>query len=1421
MSINNKRMSVNQSDECTVGSKVLVNNELSGTVRFIGNTSFQTGKWVGVELDEPTGKNSGVVQGKRYFDCKNNHGVFVRPASIKLEVPNSSNRLSLQRKSMVAPSSPSSPTPPPPTQRRKSIAPTAVPLQQRRKSIIAPPPPQPTQRRKSIAAPALPTTASSLQRRKSIVAAASPPPPMQRRKSIVSSPPVASTQKRPTSLLQSTNNTSRTGTPVSSKSSVAPINTNRKKSIIPSKQQQQTTSGISRRPRSNTQGNHSPAAVSILKTRQPLTAPSTPDNNEEEEEERRRQEEFDDLCQNNTNANSSMLVVSPVSLDKDGDDDEEDDSEQEEEESEEEEEEEQAQPVREEHVKEKPVYGTLASSKPVSKHDQTVPLKDYEELRFKLKIIENKRHEDRERFREHEKVKEEAEQFLTLRNKLQDKIADLQKDVRDTRRELKETTGEKESFESKYNELLESMEMLTLDKEVAEERAENLQQETNMLKDRMEEISVDLDILKKEADILNKPPEINMESSEERTPLEITQLERHNERLKEALLRLRDAAAEQENELNYKIRTLEQENYELEEIKLQYEKTKERLDATDLLVDDLKMQLDDALGAEDLVDQLTEKNLNLTEKLDELSATVDDLEALKELADELEENHMETEKQLQDEIDHRDMLLREQLDRLRANEETTADYETTIGQFRELVTLLQNDLQEFKHKEKNEQSEKISLSSQSQAMMSLNFQLQTTVMKAQAKAIDIELRKLEASQANDRLNMIQPYLPESFFKTENDPISCLLLFKRLEFKAGLIVKHLEQTYPISEKIMDNVTESLVTICEMKQRAGWLSSLATRFQTHIKNSDPATFTKMGKVYLDLIGVERRMNAIVELFRTDQVNEVQCLSELQRVIAQIEHLEENHLSQQEKSNSDQFFGLTKALDLNSDRMIVILTFVKQSLNNAVRTEGMVVLEGNEQMDQDYLEPLGRLIAQAKNSKITAKKLMRQLEDMFEEAMTLKTEHLHRFKMLYAISTKLCRFCFETCKEITTYIDTKRGSHEEIELSAIQQIISKKADELFEMMDSSMWESALRTLKTLSNELETTHAQIERDDKLDKITTKVAPWIQRASDIKAEVVINHELEHKLQQHNEEIIKLIKDVRLKDQALQESDVKVSLLEKRMETAKKEVEHIKSLEEALDKSSDREQIYAEAVESIQSDYDLLKAEINSLKNEANKREEKRQSILRKANFDLTIEGEDDPSSSSATVQEMAGSYYEITSQMDTLKASMRYLRAENAQLKSADFIRSLDLSTVLTSKASNSGGKTEEELRSVARETRALVKDMRVASASPRVVQLVKPTVNSWNSNKKSPDYQYQTQQSVLYTLKQRSVQLRRKVDDLGITTTLLNPNNNEKIHQPLGIVKIPRLLPNTFNTNTTGRRCIDLTSAAEFERFHSIFIQ
>ncbi|KAI9032609.1 dynein associated protein-domain-containing protein [Phycomyces nitens] len=985
--------------------------------------------------------------------------------------------------------------------------------------------------------------------------------------------------------------------------------------------------------------------------------------------------------------------------------------------------------------------------------------------------------------------------------------------------------------------------MITLDKEVAEERAENLQQEVSVLKDKIEEISVDLDVLKKETDIINRT---STREGEEKTPLEVVQLERHNERLKEALMRYRDSATEHEADLNRKIKILEKESYEFDEVRVQFIRTKERLEMAESLIDELKQRLDDALGAEEMVEQLTEKNLTLAEKFEEMKMNVEDLEALKELADELEENHMETEKQLQAEIDHRDMLLREQLDRLRSSEETNADYEGTIQQFRELVVNLQSDLEQLRHKEESQMSEKRNLSSQSQAMMSLNMQLQSTVMKAQAKAIDLELRKLEATQANDRLSYIQPYLPDSFFKTENDPISCLLLFKRVVFKSEVIIKHLDQNHPVSEKIMDTVTENLVSVCEMRQRAGWLSDLAKRFVAFIKDCKPETFTRMGQIYHDLVGTERRLNGIVELLRTDEVNESECLVELQRIISQLEHLTEVYLVQNgETSHAEQFFGLTRALDLNADRMTVELTYVKQAVSNATRIDGINITEGLETLDYDYMDPLNNLIAQAKNSKIIAKKLLRQLEDLSEQALTLKAEHLHCFKTLYAISSKLSRFCFEVYRQIATYVDAKRGSKEDISLAYIQQIVYSKADEILEIAESKMWDGCLKTLKSLTNELNDTVTRVDNDNKMNKISTGVAPWIQRASDMKAEVVISHDMERKLQQHSEEIVKLIKDVKLKDQALQESGVKVEHLEKRMEAVKKQAEQISSLEETLEKVQAQETMYAEAVDNLQAEYDALEQENAQLKKAVAKKEEKRLSLPKKAEFDLA-EG--------APAENESGSYYEIANQIESLKAAIRYLRAENTHLKSCDMIKALSLDCLPempqpksleaqhtdedeVAVATEGGDEVKEQdmravMRSVALETRVLVKDMRVASASPKVVVLsADRRGGKWQSMKKTPDYQYQTQQSVIHTLKQRSEQLRTKMHQLqkdqDDNSIYVAPNSTKTLHQSLNQgqtllsqslakIQIPRL-----SSLGKARHCIQLQSAAEFERIHSIFIR
>ncbi|XP_067844830.1 CAP-Gly domain-containing linker protein 4-like isoform X1 [Heptranchias perlo] len=65
------------------GSQVLLSSSSEmATIKYIGPTDFAPGMWLGLELRSPKGKNDGSVGEKRYFTCKPNYGVLVRPSRV-------------------------------------------------------------------------------------------------------------------------------------------------------------------------------------------------------------------------------------------------------------------------------------------------------------------------------------------------------------------------------------------------------------------------------------------------------------------------------------------------------------------------------------------------------------------------------------------------------------------------------------------------------------------------------------------------------------------------------------------------------------------------------------------------------------------------------------------------------------------------------------------------------------------------------------------------------------------------------------------------------------------------------------------------------------------------------------------------------------------------------------------------------------------------------------------------------------------------------------------------------------------------------------------------------------------------------------------------------------------------------------------
>ncbi|KAL2059577.1 hypothetical protein ABVK25_000870 [Lepraria finkii] len=294
---------------------------------------------------------------------------------------------------------------------------------------------------------------------------------------------------------------------------------------------------------------------------------------------------------------------------------------------------------------------TVKSDKPISSRGRspgsisqrptpagTAAQREVEDLKTKLRMMEKKRMEDREKLKSLDKVQGERDKFESIIQKLQSKLQPQQQEIADLKRQLKEGEVKLEALEAQQAESDTINEMATLDREMAEETAEALKMELDALRQKHEELELEAEVLREENRELGQ--EMN---PEEKTSQGWLQMERSNERLREALMRLRDVTQEQEADLKERILELDQDVQEYNKIKEEYSQTKKKLLQSDSTLEELRQQLDTALGAEEMIEELTEKNMALNEKLDDLRMTIEDLEALKELNDELEINHTETE----------------------------------------------------------------------------------------------------------------------------------------------------------------------------------------------------------------------------------------------------------------------------------------------------------------------------------------------------------------------------------------------------------------------------------------------------------------------------------------------------------------------------------------------------------------------------------------------------------------------------------------------------------------------------------------------------------------------------------------------------------------------------------------------------------
>ncbi|XP_059044809.1 dynactin subunit 1 [Achroia grisella] len=724
------------SEKLTLGQRVIVvGREVKGSVAYVGYPTFATGKWIGVILDEPKGKNNGTVRGHAYFRCEENYGVFVRQTQIQL--------------------------------------------------LDAEDNPMETSMTASIEEP---KSTSSNRRLSSITVAQ---------------------RSRPTTVR-------RKASPAQTKSGTLSMSSSR---------------------------------TSLASSRQSLTSYASPTAERASSPDLSKRASFVETGFVETltpQFTPGQSITSP-------------------------------QPVPS-------VEDKLANLQ--AQQEITQLKSEVEDLKEKLETIKVRRAEDREKLRELERVKLQLDQANEFKTRIMESQAQLQRDLQRAKQETREAQEALETHNDETAELQEAAEMAALDKEMAEERAEALQLELEQCREKLEEATLDLQLMKAEMEAGGNIQHPYAAEGGAATGYEMRQLQQQNGRLRDTLVRLRDLSAHDKHLMQKMHKDLEQYKSEIAELSRTKEKLSSRVEELELQVADLREQVDAALGAEEMVEQLAEKKMALEDQVEQLKQDVSELEALQEVHEQLVESNRELEMDLREELEMAHAATRESVREREAALETIMDRDSTIVKFRELVQKMTEQYAELRTQLDSKQGSPAPSSEQEStpepaARSSPPAELGSLVhaSRASTRSIDLQLRALELSQARARADMLAACLPDHFMGTsgDHDAILLILLLQRLNTKADIILGQIREKFPaVNVWDREAVTKTHTAVqysfrCQLEYQLHMIQCIVSMWTAALDSCSPEVLLRAASALPDALQQERALDAATHLLKGNELDE----------------------------------------------------------------------------------------------------------------------------------------------------------------------------------------------------------------------------------------------------------------------------------------------------------------------------------------------------------------------------------------------------------------------------------------------------------------------------------------------------------------------------------------------------------------------
>ncbi|KAI9345306.1 dynein associated protein-domain-containing protein [Obelidium mucronatum] len=1060
-------------------------------------------------------------------------------------------------------------------------------------------------------------------------------------------------------------------------------------------------------------------------------------------------------------------------------------------------------------------------------------LEETEDLRFRLRAAEAKRSHDKDLTKEIDRLKQELGMGGVMNNTSSEKVSQLQA-------ELKAALSDKAMLEGQLQEANDALEMVTLDCEYAQERADALDAELQNLKDQVEELNMDLDF------VVSKRPEIELSPEQfEGVVTEINLLNNQNERLKDALVQFRDFSAMREKDLGGKVEELESELAKLLEQQENDSLIYLQLLEAETQIENLKESLDENAESAALVEYLTTKNLELGQRLDDMKDAVEDMQILQTLTDELEENHVLLEQELIEEIDVKDGMMEAMRTKINSQEEMVADYERTIHQFRDLVKTLQDDLS-MSRMHSTGMGPDGSIHNTSRDLSSIDL-LESAGVKAQHKGIDMELRKLDVCQAIEHLEIVKVYLPDTFFKSEHVPILSLLLMRRLVFKTNMIKMFLEDNF-LSLKD----PEQIAFVAELRHKLYWAMGLARRLVAFLEGCSEDVFVQFSSSYTELIGTERRIDVMVELLKIEEViGQRGVQNEMQKVISHLIVLVDMFLrtNSSEVDLQRQSMFYIDMIDAIGDRFEAEMRRLESVFIVPDTIEDVGLRNRISQDRKDFLKTMPSIAQGSQSLRSMARKIHRLIDKIVDSNSTLSDELVALLGHIHKSSTMAIDYLAVLTGHVGTYVREQFELKENLSLALLNQLACNASDALLRMPEDQMGISLVTLLAKINGDIMDVLESLEDPMNIDPITeTYSAPWLARATKIKSDYLLNNDLSNIIESLKADIHELVADLNEKKQLQNESQIRIHLLEKKTEDSRAEAAKISGLEARIKKLMENERAYMETVEGLTKEKTELEHDNEALKQNA-LRYEKMTSPPTNRRV-----GSNHPSPFKRAIGDSYGipSMHQdgividgdVAAQFEALKSALRFLRVENTKLK-ADMVAktstgmfkpvdplmrrglSNQKSSVNTSHTSKLSDVATSVVAGITRDSKNLMRDIQKVSATPAVVDIASrdSQPGKWVSMQKDPMFQHQRRVEAIDRLVQRGEDLQDTIKK--VSSQIEESTGRGLLPKPtvapvlLGRIAVPKMYADqNAKPYAPNDKCnIILTSRKQWENLHSMF--